>query len=302
MIKRTLYFGSPLRLKINNGQLVVEYANKEQESRTIPVEDIGMVVIDHQQVTITHGIINALIDNNAAILWCDNKHLPNGLILPMAGNDTFTKKMRIQLQASEPLKKQLWKQTIQQKILNQATVLKWMNKEYEPVKKLAANVTSGDTDNIEGRASYLYWQTLFENDEYFKRHRYGPPPNQLFNYGYAILRAVVARSLIASGCLLAMGIHHKNQYNAFCLADDIMEPYRPYVDRIVLQMLKDAKEPITEDITKEQKQVLLQIPAIDIHLDNEKSPLMVGMQRTTSSVMKCFEGEARKILYPELIV
>jgi CRISP-associated protein Cas1 len=300
MIKRTLYFGSPLRLKLNNSQLVVDYADEQQESKSIPVEDIGMVVIDHQQVGITHGIINALIDNNAAILWCDNRHLPNGLVLPMAGNDTFTKKMRTQLEASEPLKKQLWKQTIQQKILNQAAILKWMGKHYEPVRKLAANVGSGDMENIEGRASYLYWQTLFEDDEDFKRHRYGPPPNQLFNYGYAILRAVVARSLVASGCFLAMGIHHRNQYNAFCLADDIMEPYRPYVDRVVMQMLRDAKEPITEDITKEQKQALLQIPTIDIVIDGERSPLMVGMQRTTASVMKCFEGEARKILYAEM--
>jgi CRISPR-associated protein Cas1 len=301
MIKKTLYFGNPLKLKLQNSQLHIEYFDSNQPPRTIPVEDIGVVIIDHQQIVITHGIMNALIDHNAAILWCDNRHIPNGLVLPMAGNDLFTKKMRIQLNASEPLKKQLWKQTIQQKILNQASILKWMNKEYEPVKKLAANVSSGDTENIEGRASYLYWQTLFENDENFKRHRFGPPPNQLFNYGYAILRAVVARSLIASGCLLAMGIHHRNQYNAFCLADDIMEPYRPYVDKVVLQMLNEAKEPITEDITKEQKQILLQIPALDIHLDEEKSPLMVGMQRTTASLMKCFEGEARKILYPEMI-
>lgn len=301
MIKRTLYLGNPSRLRLQNAQLIVEYGNTQQECRSIPVEDIGMLVIDHPQVSITHGIVNALINHNAAVLWCDSKHMPNGLVLPMAANDILAKKIRAQLAASEPLKKQLWKQTVQQKILNQAAVLQWLGKPHEPVKKLAANVGSGDPENIEGRASYLYWQTIFDPQHQFVRHRFGPPPNQLFNYGYAVLRAIVARSLVASGCLLAVGIHHRNQYNPFCLADDIMEPYRPYVDKIVLTILQTANEPLTEHITKEQKQTLLQLPAIDVTINGEKSPLMVGMQRTTASLMKCFEGNARKIVYPTML-
>ena len=299
MIKRTLYFGNPLRLRMQQTQLIVEYFDSS-ESKSVAIEDIGIVVIDHPQVSVTHGLINALIGNNAAILWCDDHHLPNGLVLPMSGNHVFTEKLRYQLNATEPLKKQLWKQTIQQKILNQAAVLERLGKNTENMKYWANSVNSGDPENYEARAAAYYWKNMFDEQDKFTRHRYGDAPNNLLNYGYAILRAVVARSLVASGCLPALGIFHRNKYNAFCLADDIMEPYRPYVDVLVLQILEDADANFDGELSKEIKQKLLQVPVIDVLLDKEKSPLMVGMQRTTASLMKCYEGEARKILYPEL--
>ncbi|QEC52784.1 CRISPR-associated Cas1 family protein [Anseongella ginsenosidimutans] len=300
MIKRTLYFGNPVRLRLQQNQLVVEYSDEEQENKSVPVEDIGMVLIDHQQVSVTHGIINTLIEHNAAVLWCDNRHMPNGLVLPMSAGHIFTKKLRSQLDASEPLKKQLWKQTIQAKIRNQAGVVEWIGKDAQALRKMASRVWSGDPENIEGQASFVYWKLLFTGDSAFRRHRYGSPPNHMLNYAYAILRAIVARSLVASGCLPAVGIFHRNQYNAFCLADDIMEPYRPVVDRLVLQVLMDHQGDISEELTPELKQELLKVPVLDVVIEKQNSPLMVGMQRTTSSLMKCFEGDSRKINYPEM--
>ena len=302
MIKKTLYFGNPVRLKLDLLQLVAEYPDGDMPSRSIPVEDTGLVVLDNPQISITHGLMNALIDNNAAILWCDKQHLPNGMLLPMSSNHLFTKKLLQQIAVSDPLKKQMWKQTTQAKILNQARVLEKTGKDATQLYALREKVNSGDTTNIEGQASYYYWKNLFEEDTKFKRGRFGLPPNNILNYGYAILRAITARSLVASGCLPALGIHHRNQYNAFCLADDIMEPYRPYVDDMVVNYLIEHGEIKDEELTVEHKKAMLLVPVCDVILEGEKSPLMVAMQRTTASVMKCFEGETRKILYPEIHV
>ena len=299
MIKRTLYFGNTARLRMQQSQLVVEYPDSN-ETKSVAIEDIGIVIIDHQQVSVTHGLMNALIGNNAAVLWCDNHHLPNGLVLPMSANHVFTEKLRFQLDASEPLKKQLWKQTVQMKINNQAKVLQLNGKNTDNMKYWSDCVGSGDPDNYEARAAAYYWKNIFKDNAQFTRHRFGDAPNNLLNYGYAILRAVVARNLVASGCLPAVGIFHRNKYNAFCLADDIMEPYRPYVDVLVLKILDEEGDNFDGELTKEIKQQLLQVPAIDVMIEGEKSPLMVAMQRTTASLMKCFEGESRKILYPEL--
>ena len=299
MIKRTLYFGNAARLRMQQSQLVVEYPDSN-ETKSVAIEDIGIVIIDHQQVSVTHGLMNALIGNNAAVLWCDSHHLPNGLVLPMSANHVFTEKLRFQLDASEPLKKQLWKQTVQMKINNQAKVLQLNGKNTDNMKYWIDSVGSGDPDNYEARAAAYYWKNIFEDNAQFTRHRFGDAPNNLLNYGYAILRAVVARSLVASGCLPAVGIFHRNKYNAFCLADDIMEPYRPYVDVLVLKILDEEGDNFDGELTKEIKQQLLQVPVIDVMIEIEKSPLMVAMQRTTASLMKCFEGESRKILYPEL--
>ena len=298
MIKRTIYFGNPAKLTLALDQLAI-YLTEKDEKRTIPIEDIGIIVLDNSQISITHGAMNALLDNNAAILFCDSKHLPNGLVLPMTANHTFTEKLKAQLEASEPLKKQLWKQTIQAKILNQAAVLEIQKLPVDNMKYWSKSVGSGDPENYEGRAAAYYWKKVFEDNPTFLRHRYGDFPNNLLNYGYAVLRAIVARSLVGSGCLPALGIHHRNKYNAFCLADDIMEPYRPYVDLLVLKTMPLVADDDTE-LTPFIKQQLLQIPVIDVTIDGMQSPLMVAMQRTTASLMKCFEGESRKIVYPVL--
>ena len=303
MIKRTLYFGNPAYLKTKDNQLVItlpEAAQLPEDSRTvtIPIEDIGVVVLDHPQITLTHFLIDALLANNVAMITCDHRHMPSGLLLPLEGNSTQQERFRHQINASEPLRKQLWQQTIKQKILNQAEVLRKQGIKTDNMKYWADQVKSGDMENHEARAAAFYWGAIFDSALNFRRDPDGIYPNNLLNYGYAVLRATVARSLVASGMLPTFGIHHHNRYNAYCLADDIMEPYRPYVDLLVIEIMK--KYEITEDLTKEQKNRLLQIPVLDVMINKRKSPLMLATQQTTASLARCFEGEIRKIDYPDL--
>ena len=299
MIKRTLYFSNPVYLSLKNEQLVVEFPKEtEKTKQQIPLEDIGLVVLDHQQITFTQSIATALADQNAAMLWCNDKHMPNAMLININGSSTFTEALRIQLEASEPLKKQLWKQTIQQKILNQAKVLDLMGHDGEPLRKMSEKVGSGDPENIEGRAAARYWDLLLRK-YHVTRGQDEPMPNPFFNYAYAILRAITARSLVASGFLPAMGIHHTNKYNSFCLADDIMEPYRPIADWLVLQWLNEIPS-FPERLRTADKATLLQLPVTDVWINEKQSPLMVGMQRTTAGLMSCFEGTLRKVPYPEM--
>ena len=265
--------------------------------KTIPIEDIGVVVLDNKRITITQGVLEALLENNCAVITCNDSHLPVGMHLPLVGNTTQTERMRFQIEASLPLKKQLWQQTISAKIQNQALVLRQMRgTEVRNMLKWASEVKSGDSENLEARAAAYYWQNAFPMIENFTRSREGVSPNNLLNYGYAILRAIVARALVSSGLLTTFGIHHRNKYNAYCLADDIMEPYRPYVDRLVMQLYD--KYPNCEELTKELKAELLQIPVLDVVISGKKSPLMIAVSTTTSSLQKCYSGELRKIVYP----
>ena len=308
MIKRTLYFGNPAYLKTTNEQLVVETplpipVNGEEGEiktiqKTIPIEDIGLVILDHRQVTITQALLSKLLANNTALITCDDAHHPTGMMLNLDGHSLQSQKFRAQIEATVPLKKQLWQQTIAAKIKNQAAMLAFRREENKILLNLADSVKSGDSDNCEAKAANYYWQRVFPDFLEFRRERYGPPPNNLLNYGYAILRALVARSLVASGLLPTLGIHHRNQYNSYCLADDIMEPYRPYVDYVVYQIIRNHGKDL--DISPNKKKALLEIPAMDVKIDGQKSPLMNAVQRTTASLAKCFEGTTRKILYPEM--
>ena len=303
MIKRTLYFGNPTYLSMKNSQLVIHLpeANGMDDKtgkNTIPIEDIGVVLLDHKQITITHGLLEALLANNTAVITCDSNRMPVGLLLPLSGNTIQSERFQSQIDASLPLQKQLWQQTMQAKIANQAYVL---NKTRGTVvKNMLAwvdGVKSGDSDNLEARAAAYYWANLFPNIPNFRRDREGIPPNNLLNYGYAILRAVVARALVGSGLLPTFGIHHHNRYNAYCLADDIMEPYRPFVDKLIVEIV-DSGENIV-DLSKSLKTKLLNIPVIDVCINGQRSPLMVAVAQTTASLAKCYSGEIRRIVYPE---
>lgn len=299
MIKRTLYFGNPVYLHKNLQQLKVIKSDDNIELGTIPIEDIGAVLLDNPQITITHALMAALLERNVAIISCDSKHLPIGLMLPLNGNTLQTERFRTQIEASEPLKKNLWAQTVKAKIENQAEVLCKAGIDNKKLMVLVPQIQSGDPDNIEGRAASVYWKLLFEEHN-FTRNRFGEMPNAQLNYGYAILRALVARALVGSGLLPTLGIHHSNKYNAYCLADDIMEPYRPFVDWIVFSMLKND-EINDDEITREQKVKLLSIASVDISIDGKKSPLMVGLPRSTNSLVECYDNVRRKIIYPEFI-
>ncbi|WP_293789893.1 type II CRISPR-associated endonuclease Cas1 [uncultured Pedobacter sp.] len=301
MIKRTLHFSNPAYLSLHQNQLTIDLPHlkslgEKESKKSIPIEDIGIVILDHQQITITHGCIEALLDNNTAIITCNKNKLPTGMMLPIDGHNTQSERFRYQIDASQPLKKQLWQQTTQAKILNQASVLFKRGIACDNMVYWAKSVRSGDPDNYEGRAAAYYWKNVFPKKLDFFRGREGDPPNNLLNYGYAILRAIVARGLVCSGLLPTLGIHHRNKYNAYCLADDIMEPYRPYVDEIVLGII-DRGENFLELGTAIKTQ-LLGIAQVDVQFDKNRSPLMVGVQSTTSSLAKCYEGTIRRINYP----
>lgn len=314
MIKKTLYFGNPAYLSLRTGQMVIKLPEvernntlpetfKRQAEVTKPIEDIGVVVLDNKQITITQGLLEALLENNSAVITCDSKSMPVGLMLPLCGNSIQNERFRDQLEASVPLKKQLWQQTIKAKIENQAAVLSCCTgKEIGCMQAWANDVRSGDPDNLEGRAAAYYWKSLFadiEGLENFTRNRDGIHPNNLLNYGYAILRAVVARALVSSGMLPTLGIHHHNRYNAYCLADDIMEPYRPYVDDIVFSIVREYGSDNLE-LTKEIKVRLLSIPTTEVIIGGKRSPLMVAVSQTTASLYRCFSGELRRITYPDI--
>ncbi|MCI6702503.1 MAG: type II CRISPR-associated endonuclease Cas1 [Prevotellaceae bacterium] len=310
MIKKTLCFSNPAYLSLRNRQLVirlpevetcsrVDEAFKQVSQHTIPIEDIGVVVIEHQRITISSGLLEALLENNCAVITCDGRSLPVGLLLPLCGNTTQSERFRHQLDASVPLRKQLWQQTVRQKILNQASVLlRYTCQETRCMNTWAAEVKSGDTQNMEARAAAYYWKHLFTNIPNFVRDREGAPPNHLLNYGYAVLRAVMARSLVISGLLPTLGIHHHNRYNAYCLADDMMEPYRPYVDELVLDIISKVDD--YTPLTKEIKMMLLTIPTIDVTIEGKRSPLMVAALQTTASLYKCYTGELRRVALPEI--
>jgi CRISPR-associated protein Cas1 len=295
MIKRTLFFGNPAYLSTKNEQIVILYPNKEQETKTVAIEDIGIVVLENQQITITNGLLEKLTTNNVALINCNQQHMPIGLLMPLNGHTMQTERFKNQINASVPLKKNLWQQTITSKIRNQAGLLKERGIPMRKMELWAKEVTSGDALNHESRAAVYYWEKLFKLDN-FTRGQKELPPNNLLNYGYAILRALTARALVSSGLLPTLGIFHRNKYNAYCLADDIMEPYRPYVDLIVCHILET--EDNAEELTIAIKKELLSISSIDVVIDGKNSPLMVAMSRTTNSLQECFEGSSRKILYP----
>lgn len=295
MIKRTLCFSNPTYLSVKLNQLVISFPEKE-EKKTIPIEDIGVVILDSPQITVTQTVLVKLLENNTAVITCNSSHHPIGLQLCLDGNTLQSERFQKQISVSEVLKKNLWQQTIQSKIYNQAMFLQELGIPIRNMLLWSRSVTSGDTKNHEARAAAYYWETLLQSHDNFKRERFGEYPNNFFNYTYAILRAIVARNLVGSGLLPTLGIHHKNKYNAYCLADDIMEPYRPYADRLILETIQ--KYPDTEDINKEIKSMLLTLPVIDVKINKQQRPLLVAVAETTASLAQCFAGKRRKIKYP----
>lgn len=309
MLKRTLYFGNPAYLSLKLGQLVIKLPEVEKNdtlptdlkinmNKTVPIEDIGTVILDHKQITITHGLMDQLLQNNCAIITCNESHLPMGLMLPLNGNTTMSERVQAQIAVSLPLKKQLWQQTVQAKIMNQANHLSQVNNTVvRNMKVWASEVKSGDVDNHEARAAVYYWANLFPEIPNFTRDRNGVAPNHLLNYGYAILRAIVARALVISGLIPTLGIFHKNKYNAYCLADDIMEPYRPFVDKLAVELIKEGC--MSEELTKEMKIKFLSLPTLEVKMNGQRTLLMTAISQTTASLAKCYLGESRKILYPD---
>lgn len=302
MLKRTICIETPCHLKFSNNQLVASYTHvKGYETlpdKTVPIEDLGMLVLEHQQITITHYLLDKLAANNTVVITCGETKHPTGMLLTLEGNTLQQERFEAQINATQPLKKQLWQQTVKAKITNQAAVLQHWDVNTNYLHTLIKNVKSGDTENAEAKAAVYYWSNLFPPIWNFYRRREGLPPNNLLNYGYAILRATVARSLVGAGLLPTFGIFHRNRYNAYCLADDIMEPYRPFVDRVVRQIINETSH--IETLTQDFKIRLLKVLQTDVTIKQETSPLQIATQKTAQSLAKCFLGETNTILYPTL--
>lgn len=296
MLKRTIYIGNPSYLKLKDNQLKIEDVTTKEIKGSVPIEDLGFLVLDHYQIILSHKLILMLQQNNVAIISCDESHMPLGLMLPMNGHVLHSERLKDQINISEPLRKQLWKQTVEAKIFQQKALLSKLGFVEEPMQNYLVNVKSGDSTNMEGIAAQYYWRQLFDN---FTRERDGDAPNNFLNFGYAILRSMVARALVSSGLNPTIGIFHRNKYNSYCLADDIMEPYRPYVDELVIEWMNKPFRPT--EMSKESKAHLLSIATKDVMMDGLKRPLLVALSSTTSSLYKCMIGEQRIIRFPEMV-
>lgn len=292
MLKKSILLENKASISTKNLQLVIKTETRES---TIPIEDIGYLVIDHPEIYLSIPALNLLIDNNTAVIICNTNHLPNGMFLNLNSHHIQQEIFKNQINASAPLKKQLWQQTITEKITNQGILLQKITLKNNNFEFLASKVLSGDSSNMEGVAANFYWKSFFEHN--FKRERFGDYPNNFLNYGYAILRAATARALSGSGLLNTLGIHHKSKYNAFALADDIMEPFRPIVDEKVAEIMQNYSE---QELNTAIKAELLQILTRTVYFKEEKSPLMVALQKTASSLQQCYTGDRKKIKYPKL--
>ena len=292
MIKKTILIENKTSITTKNLQLIIKSEIRES---SIPIEEIGFLVLDHPETYLSIPAMNLLVENNTALIICTTNHLPNGMLLNLNSHHIQQEIFKNQIEASVPLKKQLWQQTIIEKITNQGILLQKIEKTKNQFDFLASKVLSGDTSNMEAVAASQYWKRFFETG--FKRERFGDYPNNLLNYGYAILRAATARALSGSGLLNTLGIHHKNKYNAFALADDIMEPFRPIVDETVLNIMQNYEE---QELNTKIKSELLQILTRTVYFKSEKSPLMIALQKTASSLQQCYTGERKKINYPKL--
>ncbi len=295
MIKKTIYCGSPAYLSVKYDQLVIQHREDTKPDTLIPIEDIGYLELDNPLITLSIPLLNKLLAENCAVGICDSSHIPSGLLLPLSGHSLHTERIRPQIETSLPIKKRMWQTTIKQKIKNQSAVLSKYDKSHERVFSKIDKVMSGDSTNQEGQAASLYWKALFGKS--FIRDRDGEYPNNLLNYGYAVLRAIIARAIVSTGLHPAIGIHHKNRANPFCLADDVMEPFRPFVDDIVYSIW--LENPSATILDRNHKQVLLNIPVIDTIIDDERRPLMNAASITASSIWKCFVGESKSPIYPQ---
>ena len=294
MLKRTLVFSSPMILSLKNLQLVVAYKEFPDEKRTIPIEDVGVVLLENQQTSITLPLLNALAESEVQVVICNSKGMPSAMIQSMNSNNLQGETLRNQIACGEVLKKQLWKQVVEAKIKNQASLLNSVGEDGNILKPFYSNVRSGDVDNREGIAARIYFQHLFGDT--FIRDRDEDGINALLNYGYSILRAATCRAIVSSGLLPAIGIYHHNRSNAYPLGDDLMEPFRPFVDGVVYDLAMHGKT----ELTKEVKAELISVLYADTIYEKVKRPLSIGLSMTTASMVKCLSKELNSLSLPAL--
>lgn len=294
MITRTLCFSSPGRLSVRDQQLV--YDAKDGAHHTFPIEDLGFVIIESDQILLTIPCLRHLSAANVAIIVCDAAHMPTAQFLPYAGHTNSQEIIAAQLAATDAAQGRLWRQIVRQKILNQADLMDRLEAPgSNRLRTLAADVKNHDPANCEAQAARIYFQALMP--EGVTRNPDGEWPNMPLNYGYGILRAAVARALVGSGLLCVRGIHHHNRYNPFCLADDVMEPYRPFVDQYILGRVRPFDVPLKE-ITQPMRARLLEMLTCDVTMGSMRRPLMVALSSTTASLARAYKGETSTLSLP----
>lgn len=294
MIKRTIDISEQAYLHIKNSQLCVDKQGKNVAS--IAIEDLGILILQHPAIVITQSVITQCQKNNAAILFCDERHLPISINLPLSGHSLHTKVLRDQISAKEPTRKRLWQQIVVHKIHQQAITIEQAGRSPKFFYRLMDRVKSGDPDNYEAQAARQYWRLLM--GENFRRNPYSDGANSLLNYGYTIFRAMAARALVRTGLHPALGLFHKNQYNGLCLADDVMEPFRPWVDWQVYQLIQRGINPA---VTRETKEVMLQMLGEDVLFDSRKTPLMVAAQSVAAKLKQALIEKNQTLTYPHRI-
>jgi CRISPR-associated protein Cas1 len=285
----------PARLHVRHDQLVIEAEGKPEA--TAPLSEIAALVVSNPRVSYSHTVLSGLSAHCGALVVCDEKHLPIGMMLPLAGHFVQAERFEAQANAALPVKKNLWKQIVTAKVNAQGRVLADLRGSDSGLFDLARRVKSGDSENIEAQASRRYWGKLF-NDEKFRRDRDKDDQNRQLNYGYAVLRAIVARAICGAGLHPSMGVHHHNRYDTFCLADDLMEPFRPLVDRAVVKLVNERGKECPMD--KECKAALINPLLTRFDLEGEQRTLFDIAARSASSLAQVFLGKAQKLALPEL--
>ena len=295
MIKRTVEISrEPAHLSTRFNQLVLKRDGNVVGS--IPGEDVGVVLVDHPGVTYTHAALALLANNGATVVLCGRDHLPNAIVMPMADHGQVVWRIGDQLAAKQPLIKQLWRQLVQAKIRAQAKNLAKRESPRAKLLALAREVKSGDPKNVEAHAAKIYWSHWLAEEE-FRRNPDLPGTNAFLNYGYAVIRAAVARAIVAAGLMPALGIHHRNRSNAFCLADDLIEPLRPLVD----DRVRDLRRRGYEELSQEAKAELLDLLVEQVRMGDETGPLMVNIHRMVTSLVKCYQGNTKRLEIPRAI-
>lgn len=294
MIKRIIDISEQAYVRIKNAQLLIERG--KEIIGTAPVEDLGVVILQHPAIVISQSAVIACQRNNVAIVFCDERHLPYSVILPLGEGHTLHQKvLRTQVNAKKPVAKRIWKQIVQQKIIEQKKTLALAGADAAVLDRLASKVKSGDSENCEAQAARQYWPLLFGKS--FRREHDAAGVNALLNYGYAVVRALIARAIVAGGLHPAIGIHHHNQYNALCLADDLMEPFRPWVDWVVYQM---RVENPTAGIDMRAKKNMLGLLGETVRMNGKTMPMMIACHCLVADFKKCLDGSLDGIKYPGL--
>ncbi len=296
MIRKTVEFSTPgTRLSVANSQLVVE--RPDLPKATLPIEDLGVVIVDDIRATYTQSVFLSLLEAGATVLVTGRDHLPAGMMLPLDAHHVQTERHRAQVETSAPVRKRAWQTIVRAKIVQQATVLSHFTGSHGGLVPMARRVRSGDPDNLEAQAAQRYWPRLFGKT--FRRDREAEGVNALLNYGYAVVRAAVARAVVAAGLIPSLGVHHRHRNNPFCLADDLLEPYRPYVDWRVRQMAGDDAEAAPDLSERETRAELLSLLNETVHVGGRREPLLLAFHTSAASLCRTLTGGDRTLALPE---